>query len=109
MELIKESSESYPKSAIESNTNKKTAFVSTSKNETKKAVIDTLLKTKNNAYIPEVDTNKVLGKENYQLTADSTQNQTSNKPKIFGTALRTEIKGNKTLTIYKTGYYYNIS
>ncbi len=97
------------KSAIESNTNKKTAFVSTSKNETKKAVIDTLLKTKNNVYIPEVDTNKVLGKENYQLTADSTQNQTSNKPKIFGTALRTEIKGNKTLTIYKTGNGDNIN
>ena len=97
------------KSAIESITNKKTAFVSTSKNETQKAVIDTLLKTKNNVYITEVDTNKVLSKENYQLTADSAQNQTSNKPKIFGTALRTEIKGNKTLTIYKTGSGDNIN
>lgn len=101
------------KSAIESNTNKKTAFVSTSKNETKKAVIDTLLKTKNNVYIPEVDTNKVLAIAKKQLTnknnSDSAQNQTSNKPKIFGTALRTEIKGNKTLTIYKTGSGDNIN
>jgi LysM repeat protein len=101
------------KSAIESNTNKKTAFVSTSKNETKKAVIDTLLKTKNNVYIPEVDTNKVLAIAKKQLTnknnSDSVQNQTSNKPKIFGTALRTEIKGNKTLTIYKTGSGDNIN
>jgi LysM repeat protein len=97
------------KLAVESIANKKSGLISSSKNETQKAVIDTASKTKNNIYKPEIDTNKILGKENNQLTAVSIQNQTGNKPKIFGTALRTEIKGNKTLTVYKTGNGDNIN
>lgn len=40
---------------------------------------------------------------------DSGEKQTDHQPKIFGSTLRTEIKGNKTLTIYKTGNGDNIN